>query len=196
MSSTAPPSYYFNNIDFNSTFFNTTTLSPYLKKNVPDTATALQTFSGGISTDSISTTGILMLGNTSSTITIQGAMNLPNIVNFYSPTGTPSANVTLSNTANNMRYLSFGGIKYIVGNFRVTYSVAVLNTGIISFTLPTFLSAVYSCSIGQTLISNTNLGYYSCVSNATATSISFYIVASALPTVGNFVGISYFITGI
>ena len=55
MASNEPPSYYFSNIDFNSSFFDSTSISIskanslYLRKTVPDTATSLETFSGGIS---------------------------------------------------------------------------------------------------------------------------------------------------
>jgi len=60
MSADNPPTYYFTGIQFNSAFYNgndtltqTEASSLYLLKNTPDTATALETFSGGIKTNSI-----------------------------------------------------------------------------------------------------------------------------------------------
>jgi hypothetical protein len=60
-----PPSYFFSTIDFNPTFYTSTngSLSQtqanalYLQKTIRDTATALETFSAGIQTPSLSSTG-------------------------------------------------------------------------------------------------------------------------------------------
>jgi len=60
-----PPEYYFPNIDFNPAFYaldtgglsQETANALYLQKTVPDTATALETFTAGIKTLSISSTG-------------------------------------------------------------------------------------------------------------------------------------------
>jgi hypothetical protein len=181
MASTSAPTYYFSGIDFNQNFY----------QDVASTGII-------IARSILSPSNTLTLGSSSSTITIPGTLNISNAITLFTTTVTPSANVTISNTLNGCRFYSLGSIKYVVGNFRVTYSSAVQNTGVISFTLPTsFLTtSVYSCSIGQTLVNNSNLGFYSCVSATNITTISFYIVCSGTPTIGNFVGVSYFITGV
>jgi hypothetical protein len=59
-----PPEYYFPNIDFNPAFYaldtdgltQSTANTLYLRKTVPDTATALETFTSGIKTPSIAST--------------------------------------------------------------------------------------------------------------------------------------------
>jgi len=65
MSAFPAPSYYFTGIGFNSAFYTTSTTigltqsqanALYLLKNTADTATALETFNSGISTNSIATT--------------------------------------------------------------------------------------------------------------------------------------------
>ena len=180
MASTSAPTYYFSGIDFNQNFY----------QDVAST--------GIITTNNIiPPSGTLTLGNSSSIIQIPGSLNLINAVNFFSTTVISSIKVTIANTANNCRYYSLGSLKFIVGNFRVTFSSAVLNSGVISFTLPpSFLTTIYSCTTGITFVSNTNLGFYSCVSNALSSSVSFYIICSDVPSIGNFVGISYFITGV
>lgn len=60
MSAYNPPTYYFNGIGFNSSFYTVTTgltqsqaNALYLKKTTPDTATAIETFNAGIKTNSI-----------------------------------------------------------------------------------------------------------------------------------------------
>ena len=60
-----PPEYYFPNIDFNPSFYaddtgglsQETANTLYLRKTVPDTAIALETFTAGIKTPSIASTG-------------------------------------------------------------------------------------------------------------------------------------------
>jgi hypothetical protein len=65
MSADSPPTYYFTGIQFNSAFYVDASTAPltqtqasalYLLKNSADTATALETFTGGILTNSISPT--------------------------------------------------------------------------------------------------------------------------------------------
>lgn len=79
MSASNAPTYYFTGIQFNSAFYNgneTLTQSQasslYLLKNTPDTATALETFSGGIKTNSILpvTSSPLSIGLGATTINI------------------------------------------------------------------------------------------------------------------------------
>ena len=64
-----PPTYYFSGLNFNPAFYETGGLSIaqanalYLKKTVPDTATALETFNAGIVTPSITPTDDFTLNN-------------------------------------------------------------------------------------------------------------------------------------
>ena len=64
MTSVAPPTYYFNGIYYNSSFYTVASTSGlttatanalYLQKTIPDTTTVLETFSGGILTNSLDT---------------------------------------------------------------------------------------------------------------------------------------------
>jgi len=76
MSADSPPTYYFSGIQFNSSFYIDVSTAPltqsqasalYLLKRTADTATALETFTGGINTDSISPV------TTSSTISLNSS---------------------------------------------------------------------------------------------------------------------------
>jgi hypothetical protein len=73
MTSANPPYPYFNNITYNGEFFVTSGVgltvsqanAKYLQKTIPDTATALETFSNGILADAINpttTTGTIQIG--------------------------------------------------------------------------------------------------------------------------------------
>ena len=61
MSAESPPIYYFTNINFNSSFYDpantgltqTQANALYLRKTTPDTASAIETFAGGVLTDTI-----------------------------------------------------------------------------------------------------------------------------------------------
>jgi hypothetical protein len=75
MSSSQPPYPYFNGIEYNSAYFTSIDSgltiaqanAKYLKKTVADTATAIETFSGGILIDAINpttTTGTIQIGQT------------------------------------------------------------------------------------------------------------------------------------
>ena len=78
MTALPPPTYYFNGITFNSAFYNSSSSGGltqaqanalYLQKTTADTATVLETFSGGINTTAVdvTSTGTLALGNLRST---------------------------------------------------------------------------------------------------------------------------------
>jgi hypothetical protein len=80
MSADSPPTYYFTGIQFNSSFYADVSTAPltqsqasalYLLKNSADTATALETFTGGILTNNISpvTTSLTISLNSSKTAT-------------------------------------------------------------------------------------------------------------------------------
>ena len=73
MSSQPTPTYNFSGIDYNSSFFNKVKTSSsgltqtqanalYLQKTVADTATSLETFSGGISANTLTTTSLTVSG--------------------------------------------------------------------------------------------------------------------------------------
>jgi hypothetical protein len=118
MSSTIPPTYYFSGINFNPSFYDTVESSGltqgeanllYLKKTVPDTATSIETFSAGIISPSVDssgtnnpisigasqTTGVLNIGTGVRTTGLNGGAI--NIGNFGSTAG--PINIGTSNTA-------------------------------------------------------------------------------------------------
>jgi hypothetical protein len=118
MSADSPPTYYFTGIQFNSSFYKDVSTSPltqseasalYLLKNTADTATALETFTAGILTNTINavvsasdditigasqTDGDLNLG-TGSSRTALGAINIGNIANA-SPISIAGASIKLA----------------------------------------------------------------------------------------------------
>ena len=97
-----PPSYEFSGIDFNSSYFtdeNTGSLTQsqanklYLQKTIPDIATAVETFNGGIQADSIqsvtgtaslytSATSLSVGTNAITTTTVNGALLTTNATNL------------------------------------------------------------------------------------------------------------------
>jgi hypothetical protein len=110
---TNPPLYYFSGINFNPLFFveqpqvgftEIQANALYLRKTVPDTAGVLETFSGGMKTNTIDgtatnstirlgsnlTTGTVSIGSSTSTVNIKtqdGASNIVNIMTGASATG-------------------------------------------------------------------------------------------------------------
>lgn len=83
MTAVQPPTYYFSGINFNSAYYTTTSSGSgltqaqanalYLQKTTPDIATALETFTSGIATNSLNTTSAssaLTIGNSTNTGTI------------------------------------------------------------------------------------------------------------------------------
>ena len=87
MSAFYPPSYSFTGINFNSEFFTTPTTgltetqanAIYLWKTTPDTASALETFTGGIKTDTVNATNsanILTIGLISAGTTVNQQLTL------------------------------------------------------------------------------------------------------------------------
>ena len=82
MTSSNPPYPYFNGIEYNSAFFTSIDSgltiaqanSKYLQKTIPDTATAIETFSNGIKTDAINpttTTGTIQIGQTATNSNVE-----------------------------------------------------------------------------------------------------------------------------
>ena len=90
MTSLPPPTYYFTGITFNSAYYPTSSSSGltqtqanglYLRKNTADTASALETFSGGIVTNGINpttTTGTIAIGTSSTFTTLAGGVSVTN----------------------------------------------------------------------------------------------------------------------
>ena len=176
MSSNEPPIYYFSNIDFNSSFFDSTSISIskanslYLRKTVPDTATSLETFSGGIS--------------------------FPTTVTNFDQTVTTTATVTASNTGNNGRYWQIGGIKYMTGNMRLTFNSSASYSGIVTITLPTWFSTLFITQYGSNITSNTGNPQYCCTTLMSTSQFNFVMHLDTPATVGNYYGVNYMITGI
>jgi len=133
MSAYLPPTYYFTGIDFNAAFFKSDTIgisearanSLYLLKNSPDTATAIETFSGGINTASVNvaTSGSGMnvaTGSIAGTINIatsatrSGAMNIntgassTSLINI----GSSTTNIILNGlvTTTDIKSLNYDGL--------------------------------------------------------------------------------------
>ena len=86
MTSANPPYPYYNGIAYNSAYFITSNGSGltqakantlYLQKTTPDTATAVETFSSGITTNTINTTGVGSTLNMGESITT-GSVNIGN----------------------------------------------------------------------------------------------------------------------
>ena len=91
MSSDNPPYPYYPNIPYNPSFFTSDSGTGfteaqantlYLKKTVPDTATAQETFNAGITTPTITSTGAMQIGPSSGALTIgppnNATMNIGN----------------------------------------------------------------------------------------------------------------------
>ena len=127
MTSELPPTYYFTDINYNSSFYgsdDTANLtealanSLYLRKTVPDTATAVETFSSGITTNTINSvlpsdlvelipngTGILNIGASSSR-TSTGPIVLGNLNSLIRFGGLNYCQVNVSTQTLTMRYIT------------------------------------------------------------------------------------------
>ena len=97
MSSASPPYPWFSGIQYNPSFFASSTTGDrtkeqadllYLRKTVPDTAAALETFNGGIKTpllDSLTSSTNLIIGANSGALTISKPLSVSyNPLFFYS----------------------------------------------------------------------------------------------------------------
>ncbi len=103
MSAENPPTYNFSGIDFNPSFYvdesNSSGITQeqantlYLQKTIPDTATALETFSGGIKTNTID--------NVSSTDTSNILINSTGNINIGTSSSRTSANPIIIGNGNN-----------------------------------------------------------------------------------------------
>ena len=128
MSSSNPPYPYYNGIPFNPSFFTSDTGTGsgltetaanalYLRKTTPDTATALETFNGGIITPSVSSTGALSIGASNNSITNFASGNGSTILD-----ATGAVNIKTGN--NNTGTISIG--KYTSATNQTTTTIVVL----------------------------------------------------------------------
>jgi hypothetical protein len=140
MSADSPPTYYFTGIDFNSSFYTTPsggsgdlTLAQanalYLRKTIPDIATAVETFSAGIKTDAIdtNTVGALTIGGTNANaITLSKPTTASGTL---AVTGILSANNSFGLKTNKIEPLSTIGNDIIIGStISATNSVSIGKT--------------------------------------------------------------------
>jgi len=148
MTSSNPPYPYFNGIKYNSLFFpsNSTGLSQsqanalYLQKTVPDTASAIETFSNGILTNSLDTTvvGTLNIGN--------------NNANSISIGRTGSAYTTM-----------YGGITYLVSGYletllaSTTLNLGSLTTSVINIGINSLRTGAINIGTGANTAAGSNV---------------------------------------
>lgn len=181
MTSANPPYPYFNGITYNSQFFNTSTSSStggltqaqanllYLQKTTNDTATALETFSAGILTNTIDaeTSGELTIGGTNATsialnepVTMSGTLGV---------TGVLSANNANGLKTNKIEPLNTTGNDIVIGStISSTNSVIIgKSTGGVGVAFP---SGIKSNSIEPRLLTN-NMTIGSTIDNANTITI-------------------------
>jgi hypothetical protein len=122
MTTEAPPKFYFNDIIFNSEYYqdeDTTGFSQdqadlrYLKKNITDTATALETFSGGIKTNSIE------------------PINDTDTLNIATVSTTATNVINIGNTTTNEQTLNLNSKTINMGDTSVPSAVNILSTSVI-----------------------------------------------------------------
>ena len=183
MTEAKPPEFYFDGIEFNSQYFNNESSeltkdeadARYLKKTSPDTATALETFSGGIKTNSIdnvlstdtsniliNSTGNINIG-TSSSRTASNPIIIGNgnssIVRIgtsqmqFNTTGTPTATLQAISTAG-ISIISAGSAFSFLSNQTGALSIgtAINRTGDINIA-NTQTTGTANIVIGSTAIS-------------------------------------------
>ena len=171
MTALPPPTYYFPGITFNSAYYPTTTTTTtssgngiteaqanllYLRKTTTDTATSLETFSAGISTPLVDTSGNLTIGgNVSTTAITIGQTGVTTTVSgneLISGTLGVTGNTTLTNVA-------VSGNETVTGTLGVTGSLnagAITATSLISSSLDT--STAGNLVIGGATATGINIG--------------------------------------
>jgi hypothetical protein len=123
MSAENPPTYNFPGIEFNPTYFINESISSgfteeqanalYLKKKIPDTATALETFNVGIKTNSIE------------------PINATDTVNINTVSSTAINIVNIGNNTTNEQTLNLNSKTINIGDTSVPSSVNILSTSIV-----------------------------------------------------------------
>ena len=162
MTALPPPTYYFNGITFNSAFYpqtSTVTSSSgngiteaqanllYLRKTTADTATSLETFSAGISTPSVNTSGNLLIGGNASTlgVSIGQATTTTAILGNESVTG----NIVMNGTALT-NYLQFP-------DGTQQFTAAAVSGNFVNFPTAQGALTIPSAVVNTTLKANTSL---------------------------------------
>lgn len=133
MSAENPPTFSFNGIDFNPTYYiNESTSSGftqeqandlYLQKKIPDTATALETFTGGVKTNSIEN----VLTTDISNILINSTGN----INIGTSASRTTANpIIIGNATNSIIRLGSTGLSFTTSGTPTATLQAILTSGI------------------------------------------------------------------
>jgi hypothetical protein len=178
MTSVIPPTYYFTNIDFNNSYYNSTTSyittaqakNTFLNKKVADVATAQETFTAGILTDSIQPYGLLgnlnigtfatttgfQLGsiNTTANIAMGNSLTSGNL-NFGNSAGTGTIYFNMNNVFSFPISLAYSSANIVNNINQIGFSPYTTNTKILSsavsalgtypiYTPTTLLSAIGS----------------------------------------------------
>lgn len=186
MSSDNPPYPYYNGIPFNPSFFTSTTdtgsgLSEtaanalYLRKTTPDTATALETFNGGIVAPSLSSTGsldIVMPNALASNVLNVGVVsrNISGQVHHYSDGDgcVAGANVHLNNGINNASNTNISNGTTTTGQVNIMTGASSTGTTTIGTTGTTIgLNGATTITGSTTIAGTTNIN----TSNGLNTSI-------------------------
>jgi len=157
MTSSIPPYPYFNGISYNSAFFTSIDSgltiaqanSKYLQKTIPDTATAIETFSGGINT--------ALINSTSSTTNMTIASNL-------APTSTLTLGSTGTYTVNNgtlqtqsLASVNTGSIMNIGANHGSVISIGQAGVSTTNLYGTTQASAINAFSVSSAMTIGSNL---------------------------------------
>jgi hypothetical protein len=213
MSADFPPQYYFTNINFNSSFYETgegltqeraNTL--YLRKTVADTATAIETFNAGIKTgsiqkrsgvatlsigvdtDSIEIVGSqLNIGDGTGSILIQGSLSIPSIVDNNYIMRVPSGIQSIPNNAETP--ILFTGLISVGNTIGLGYNII---TGIFT-NLNTLSSLTCQITYNVAFSSNATGVRYAKISSSAATPTNTALsTINALPSpfTSNIVGAS------
>jgi hypothetical protein len=185
-----PPSYFFSTIDFNPTFYTSTngSLSQtqanalYLQKTIMDTATALETFSAGIKTPSLSSTGtdasnILNIGIQSRTASgavhhysdgdncVSGAgVHINNGINNNSHTNIHNGTGANATGAVNIMSGSANSGTIIIGNETTNNTTTTLRgnttlTKLATALTPTYNYPVSSGNVGEIITGTNTISY-------------------------------------
>jgi len=221
-----PPSYFFSTINFNPTFYTSTngSLSQtqanalYLQKTIMDTATALETFSAGIQTPSLSSTGtgasnILNIGIQSRTasgavhhysdgdncvsgagVHINNGINNNSTTNIHNGTGAnATGQVNIMSGSANSGTITLGNetTNDTTTTFRGNTTITRLATAL----TPTYNYPVVATRIGERITGTNTTTYPTAYVNKQVSAISLskgvWILTSVITTI-NLTNTSYF----
>ena len=186
MSAENPPTYNFSGIDFNPSFYvdesNSSGITQeqantlYLQKTIPDTATALETFSGGIKTNTIDTINTADVTNISTNST-------GNIFIGTSASRTSSNPIQIGTTASLIRFGTSSNSQITSNNLSMS-SVSCLNLNSITPTATFGLLGSHTAAINiGNIVSRT--GDISIASNQTTGTGNIVIGSTAITGVGS-----------